>query len=63
MKVYGGMSARRTDSDLREFATSGTSAVYMSLQGSINAKQGSGIFVIGGVGGDVSGGGTFTMTG
>lgn len=38
-------------------------AVYLSLQGSVNAKQGSGIFIISGVNGYVSGGGTFTMTG
>jgi hypothetical protein len=38
-------------------------AVYMSLQGSVNAKQGSGTFIISGGNGDISGGGTFTMTG
>jgi hypothetical protein len=37
-------------------------AVFMSLQGSVNAKQGSGIFIISGVNGYLSGGGTFTMT-
>jgi hypothetical protein len=37
-------------------------AVYMSLQGSVNAKQGSGMFIISGVNGYISGGGTFTMT-
>jgi hypothetical protein len=36
-------------------------AVYMGLQGSVNAKQGSGIFIVSGVNGYVSGGGTFTM--
>ena len=38
-------------------------AVYMSLQGSVNANQGSGTFIISGGNGDISGGGTFTMTG
>ena len=38
-------------------------AVYMSLQGSVNAKQGSGTFIVSGVNGYISGGGTFTMTG
>ncbi len=37
-------------------------AVYMSLQGTVNAKQGSGTFIISGVNGEVSGGGTFSMT-
>jgi predicted small lipoprotein YifL len=37
-------------------------AVFMSLQGSVNAKQGSGHFIISGVNGYASGGGTFTMT-
>jgi hypothetical protein len=36
--------------------------VYLSLVGSINAKQGSGQFIISGMGGYASGGGTFTMT-
>jgi hypothetical protein len=36
--------------------------VYMSLQGSVNARQGSGEFIISGESGDTSGGGTFTMT-
>jgi hypothetical protein len=35
----------------------------MSLQGSVNAKQGSGTFIVSGVNGYISGGGTFTMTG
>jgi hypothetical protein len=35
--------------------------LYMALQGSVNAKQGSGKFVISGESGDISGGGTFTM--
>jgi hypothetical protein len=38
-------------------------AVYMSLQGSVNAKQGSGTFIISGGNGDISGGGTLTMKG
>ncbi len=36
--------------------------VYLSLQGSVNAKQGSGHFIISGVNGYTSGGGTFSMT-
>jgi hypothetical protein len=36
--------------------------VYLSLQGSIKAKQGSGDFIVLGVNGYISGGGTFTMT-
>jgi hypothetical protein len=36
--------------------------VYMSLQGSVSAKQGSGEFIISSMQGYVSGGGTFTMT-
>jgi hypothetical protein len=36
--------------------------VYLGLVGSINAKQGSGQFIISGMGGYASGGGTFTMT-
>jgi hypothetical protein len=35
----------------------------MSLQGCLNAKHGSGKFIISGVNGYVSGGGTFTMAG
>jgi len=37
--------------------------VYLSLQGSVNAKQGSGHFIVSWVNAYVSGGGTFTMTG
>jgi hypothetical protein len=37
-------------------------AIYMSLQGSVDAKQGSGVYVISGTNGYVSGGGIFTMT-
>jgi hypothetical protein len=37
-------------------------AVYMSLQGSVNATQGSGEFIISGESADTTGGGTFTMT-
>jgi len=37
-------------------------AVYMSLQGSVNAGQGSGEFIISGESGNTTGGGTFTMT-
>lgn len=37
-------------------------AVYMYLTGSVNAKRGSGKFIIPGAGTYVSGGGTFTMT-
>jgi hypothetical protein len=40
-----------------------SAALYMSLQGSVNAKQGSGEFIIGYGSGGISGGGTFTMTG
>lgn len=36
--------------------------VYLSLQGSVNAKQGSGHFIISWMNGYTSGGGTFTMT-
>jgi hypothetical protein len=36
--------------------------VYMSLQGSVDAKQGSGTFIVSGEQGYISGGGTFTMT-
>lgn len=36
--------------------------VYLGLVGSVNAKQGSGKFIISGMGGYASGGGTFTMT-
>jgi hypothetical protein len=36
--------------------------VYMSLQGSVNAKQGSGQFIVSGEAGNTTGGGTFTMT-
>jgi hypothetical protein len=38
-------------------------AFYMSLQGSISAKQGSGTFVYSTEQGYIAGGGTFTMTG
>jgi hypothetical protein len=38
-------------------------AFYMSLQGSVSAKQGSGTFVYSTEQGDIAGGGTFTMTG
>lgn len=37
-------------------------AVYMSLQGSVNEKQGSGKFITSGQSGGIFGGGTFTMT-
>jgi hypothetical protein len=37
-------------------------AVFMSLQGSVNAKQGSGTYIISGMNGSISGGGTFAMT-
>jgi hypothetical protein len=37
--------------------------VYLSLQGPVNAKQGSGHFIVSWMNGYVSGGGTFTMTG
>jgi hypothetical protein len=37
-------------------------AVYMSLQGSVNEKQGSGKFITSDENGDIFGGGTFTMT-
>ena len=37
-------------------------AVYMYLAGSVNAKQGSGEFIIPGTSVNISGGGTFTMT-
>jgi len=36
--------------------------VYLSLQGSVNAKQGSGHFIISWMNGYTSGGGTFSMT-
>jgi hypothetical protein len=36
--------------------------VYMSLQGSVNAKQGSGTFITSSMQGYIGGGGTFTMT-
>jgi hypothetical protein len=36
-------------------------AVYMSLQGSVNEKQGSGKFITSGQSGGIFGGGTFTM--
>jgi hypothetical protein len=35
----------------------------MSLQGSVNAKQGSGTFIISGINGYLSGGGSFAMKG
>jgi hypothetical protein len=37
-------------------------AVILSLQGSVNARQGSGIFILSALNGNVNGGGTFTMT-
>jgi hypothetical protein len=37
-------------------------AVFLSFQGSVNAKQGSGKFTLSGMNAQVSGGGTFTMT-
>jgi hypothetical protein len=37
-------------------------AVYLSLQGSVNANQGSGTFIVSGGNGEISGGGTFTMS-
>jgi hypothetical protein len=37
--------------------------LYMSLQGPINARQGSGEFIVSDEGGDISGGGTYTMAG
>ena len=38
-------------------------AVFLSLQGSVSANQGSGTFIVSGGNGDISGGGTFAMTG
>jgi hypothetical protein len=38
-------------------------AVFLSFQGTVNAKQGSGKFTVSGTNAQVSGGGTFTMTG
>ncbi len=38
-------------------------AVILSLQGSVNAKQGSGTFILSAGNGNVNGGGTFAMTG
>jgi hypothetical protein len=40
-----------------------SAAVYMTLQGPVNAKQGSGEFIVSNDGGDISGGGTYTMEG
>ena len=37
-------------------------AVYLNLQGTVNANQGSGTFIVSGGNGDISGGGTFTMS-
>lgn len=37
-------------------------AVFLSFQGSVNAKQGSGKFTVSGTNAQVSGGGTFMMT-
>jgi hypothetical protein len=37
-------------------------AVYLSLQGDVAAKQGSGTFIVSGGNGSTSAGGTFTMT-
>jgi hypothetical protein len=37
-------------------------AVYLSMQGGVNANQGSGTFIVSGENGDTSAGGTFTMT-
>jgi hypothetical protein len=37
-------------------------AIYMSLQGAVNVKQGSGTFIVSSGNGEISGGGTFTMT-
>jgi hypothetical protein len=38
-------------------------AVFLSFQGSVNAKQGSGKFTVSSTNAQVSGGGTFTLTG
>jgi hypothetical protein len=40
-----------------------SAAVYMTLHGPINAKQGSGEFIVLNDGGDIYGGGTYTMAG
>jgi hypothetical protein len=40
-----------------------SAALYMTLQGPVNAKHGSGEFIITNDGGDVYGGGTYTMAG
>jgi len=37
-------------------------AVYLSLQGPVNARNGSGTFIVSGMNGYTSGGGTFTMS-
>ena len=40
-----------------------SAALYLTLQGPINAKQGSGEFIISNDGGDITAGGTYVMTG
>jgi len=39
-----------------------SAALYLTLQGPINAKQGSGEFIISNDGGDITAGGTYVMT-
>jgi hypothetical protein len=38
-----------------------SAALYMTLQGPVNAKQGSGEFIISNDGGEITAGGTYTM--
>jgi hypothetical protein len=40
-----------------------SAALYLTLQGPVNAKKGSGEFIVANDGGDVYGGGTYTMVG
>jgi hypothetical protein len=62
----GGLSGTYLTSGKELFASAiwlASPVVFLSLQGSVNAKRGSGIFVLSDENGNVNGGGTYTMTG
>jgi hypothetical protein len=62
----GGFSGTYLTSGKELFASAiwlASPAVYLSLQGSVSAKQGSGTFILSDQNGNINGGGTYTMTG
>jgi hypothetical protein len=63
---FGGLSGTYLISGKELYASAiwlASPAVILSLQGSVNAKQGSGTFILSDQNGNVNGGGTFAMTG